>query len=446
MSKVRKKRPEAGGFTVINPLAAGIDVSSKEMVVAVLENGEVKIRCFGSFTCDLEELVHYLKSKNIQTVAMESTGVYWIRLFIMLQEAEIEVALVNAQHVKNVTGKKTDESDAEWIMRLHSCGLLRGSFQPDEKIRTLRAYSRQRKNLTSNCTRLINRIHKSFEQMNIKLHTVISDIDGLSGTRIIEAIIAGERNVQILADLCDGRIKADKQTILKSLQGLWRPEYLFELEQNYELLKMNKKLIKDCNHKLEEQLQIILASRNEGVMPELPDVKKKRSTSKNRVNFNLTAYLKELSGVDVTKMDGISDETALTLISEIGTDLTKWPTSDQFCKWLNLVPNTKITGGKIMSSKMQKKKNSAGQALRIAAHSLAKSKSPLGEYYRRIKARSGGLQATVATARKMAIMYYHMMTRQEEYNPQLLIDHQNKQNLYRINKLEKVLAKLREAS
>jgi transposase len=448
MSKVKtndEKVKRISQLTVINPTAAGIDVSDTEMMVAFPINSEqLEVRAFGCFTRDLHSICLCLKEHGITSVAMESTGVYWISLFLLLQEQGFEVFLVNAKHVKNVTGRKDDESDAEWIQKLHSCGLLKASFQPDNMTRTLRSMVRHRKNLVRTSTTYLNRMQKALELMNIKLHTLISDIDGKTGMLIIEAILAGERNAEKLSDLRDKRIKASREDIIKSLEGYWTTEHLFELGQCYELHKLHRQMINDCDMVIEKQLIEQIASNNEGVLPDIPHAKRKVS-GKNKIAFNLTSDLQAILGVDVTQMIGISELSALTIMSEVGTDMTKWKTEHHFTSWLGLAPNTKISGGKVISSKIAKKKHYAGQAFRMAANSLYNSKSPLGDHFRRLRAKAGAPKAIVATARKLAIIYYKMVSKQESFNPQALVDYQQKYKAKKINQLKKKIAQLEAA-
>lgn len=432
-------------LTVINPNAGGIDVSDTEMMVAYpITEEQLEVRSFGCFTSDLESIVKCLKDKQITSVAMESTGVYWVTLFLMLKEAGIEVCLVNAKHVKNVTGRKDDESDAEWIQKLHSCGLLQASFQPENMMRTLRSIVRHRKNLVETSSIYLNRMQKALELMNIKLHTVISDIDGKSGRRIIDAILSGERNPEVLADMKDIRIKASREEIIKSLKGYWTTEHLFELGQCYRLHLTHRQMIEECDKEIEKLLMEQIASKNEGVLTE-PKKTKRKVSSKSKVSFNLTSLLIENLGVDVTQIYGISELSALSIMSEAGLDMTKFKTEHHFTSWLGLAPNTKISGGKIISSRIMKKKHYAGQAFRIAASSLWHSKSPLGDYYRRIKSKAGPGKAVVATARKLAIIYYKMVLKREAFNPQALEDYQKKYKEQKISHLEKKIALLKAA-
>lgn len=449
MGKIKTKKEEVKKISqlqVINLKAAGIDVSDTEMMVAYPVNSEqLEVRTFGCYTSDLHLIAKCFKEHGITSIAMESTGVYWVSLFLLLQEYGFEVFLVNAKHVKNVTGRKDDESDAEWIQKLHSCGLLRASFQPDSMIRTLRSIVRHRKNLVRTSSVYLNRMQKALELMNIKLHTIISDIDGKTGLRIVEAILVGERNPEVLADMRDSRIKASREEIIKSLEGYWTTEHLFELRQCYKLYCQHRNMVEECDKEIEKLLIEQIASKNEGVIPDIPKVKRKAQNGKHKIPFNLTANLREILGVDVTKVFGISEISALTIMSEVGTDMSKWKTEHHFSSWLGLAPNTKISGGKIISSRIMKKKHYAGQAFRMAANSLYHSKSPLGEHYRRIRAKAGAAKAVVATARKLAIIYYKMVSNKEAFNPKALEDYQQKYKEKKINQLKKKIALLEAA-
>ena len=448
MSKIKTKKEvvkKISQIPIVNNKAAGIDVSDTEMMVAYpINSEELEIRSFGCFTRDLHSIAKCLKENGITTVAMESTGVYWVSLFLLLEEYGFDVFLVNAKHVKNVTGRKDDEGDAEWIMKLHRCGLLKTSFQPDSMTRTLRSLVRHRKNLVNTSSSYLNRMQKALELMNIKLHTIISDIDGKTGLLIIEAILSGERNPEILADLRDRRIKASREDIIKSLEGYWTTEHLFELRQCYEMYCLHRKMIEECDIEIEKQLREMILIKNDDVMPEFPKTKRKTS-NKHKVNFDLTSYLKEILGVDVTKIFGISELTALTVMSESGTNMKKWKTANHFTSWLNVAPNTKKTAGKIISCRIEKKKHYAGQAFRVAANSLYNSKSIMGDYYRRIKSKAGPGKAVIASARKLAIIYYNMVDKQESFNPKAMEDYQKKHNEKKINQLKKKIAQLEAA-
>jgi transposase len=435
-------------FPVTNPNSAGIDVGDTEMVVAIsADRCEKNVRTFGAFTSDYYEICNFLKENSITHVAMESTGVYWIQLYLILQQMGFEVILANAKHIKNVSGRKHDELDAMWIQKLHSCGLINGGFQPDVETRGLRDLMRHRQSLIQSQSQSTNRIIKALELMNIKTHTVISDIDGKTGKAIINSILQGERNAEVLASLADRRIKADKLTLEKSLKANWNDHQLYILKQQYEIYEFLSRQIKECDEQLENQIQKLIASKQIGVVPEIDHTRKrKRSTRKNSVSFNVTAYLESLLGADLTAIPGISEISALQIISEIGCDMSKWPTERHFVSWLNLVPNTKQSGGKIISSKVMKKKHRAGQVFRMAGSTLYNSKSVLGDFYRKKQARRGPATAIIATATKIAIAVYMMIKNKSNYQPQQLEKSQQKAKQYLIDKLEKRLADLKKAA
>lgn len=400
--------------SMINPDAAGIDIGSSFHFVAVpADRSASPVRRFGSFTKDLHDLAKWLKECQIKTVAMESTGIYWLQLFLILEEYGFEVFLVNAQHVKNVSGRKTDVLDCQWIQQLHSYGLLSASFQPDDMIRTLRGYMRHRKNLIQAYSTQILHMQKAFEQLNIKLHNVITDITGKSGQLIIKEILAGERDPERLALLAAGRVKASKEEIVLSLEGNWKAEPLFELRQSYELYLIYKQKIADCDHQIQKHMEELAGENGIKKCQEIP----RGVYSKNRFNFNATPYLNDIVGVDLTKIFGISEVSAMEIVSEVGVDMTKWPSERQFTSWLNLCPNNRISGGKTLRNKRKKSKNKAGQAFRMAAYALQRSDHYLGAFYRRMKSRGGALFATKATARKLAVIFYHMVNSQLEFNP-----------------------------
>lgn len=409
-----KKKEKAAKMQVINPSAAGVDVGSTFHYVAVPESrSDTPVRRFESFTRDLHDLAKWLKECAIETVAMESTGIYWVQLFMILEQYGFKVYLVNAHHVKNVSGRKSDVSDCQWIQQLHSYGLLSASFQPEELTRSLRGYMRHRKNLTQNYATHVLHMQKAFEQMNIKLHNVIADITGKSGQAIITAILAGERDAQALATLADKKVKCSKEELIKSLEGDWQDEPLFELKQAFELYAFYKEKISECDAEIEKAIQKFNPDIDTSDYKDAP----RKVYNKNRLNFNATLYLKDLVGVDITKIFGISEITALEIISEVGIDMSKWPTEKHFTSWLNLAPNNRISGGKILKTKRQKKMNKAAQAFKMAAYALQRSNHWLGSFYRRKKSHAGPLLATKATARKMAIIFYKMVKFQIEFNP-----------------------------
>lgn len=451
---MKKEKPKMGivkmgsGLPVFNPYAAGIDIGDTLHCVAINDGkGGHEVKTTSAFTCDLHEIVDYCKSNGVTTVAMESTGVYWLVLYLLLEEAGIEPYLVNAKHAKNVTGRKKDDTDSVWLQKLHTCGLLQKSFQPDNETRLLRSYTRQRKNLILLASDSVRRMQKALELMNIKIHTVISDLLGKTGMGMVKAIIAGERNPYILSKLCDPRIKASREEIIKSLQGIWKQEYLFMLEQAVENYEFLQKQIKSCEQKIQQQLLKQVAMVKQGDITCIEETpKKKAKAKKNQFDFSLLPYLIAIAGVDLCQIPGISKVTALEFISEVGIDMSKWKSSKHFAAWLNLTPNTKISGGKIISSKMMKKNNKAGQLLRQAASCLITNKTAIGHYYRTMRARLGGKGAALATAHKLARIIYTMLLKKTEYNSGMIVENQEKIKEEKIRKLEKQLACLKQVA
>lgn len=441
-----KKTRFGQGMPVQHLYAAGIDVGDTMHDVAISDGaGGHEVREYGSFTEDLTNLVAWLKSEGITTVAMESTGVYWLNLYLMLEEAGIEPYLVNARHVKNVTGRKKDDTDAIWLQKLHSCGLLQKSFQPEPEIRTLRDYVRQRKNLILISSDSVRRMQKALELMNVKIHTVISDILGKTGLAMVVSILKGERDVNELIKHKDPRIKASDEEIKKSLQGIWKEAYLFMLKQAYEEYMFYQRQIQSCDQKIREQLLKQAAEVLQGDITDV-EISGKKKSKKNRLSFNAEVLLSAIVGVNLCEVDGINEISCLELISEIGTDMSKWGTHKRFSAWLNVVPNTKITGGKIISSKIQKKKNQAGQTLRMAASSLSTSKLPLGDYARKMKARLGKKGGVVATAHKLARIIFTMIEQKQPYSAVIVASDQQKWKARRIKHLERQLKELKKAS
>jgi len=399
-----------------NPNAAGIDFSSREHVVAVPKyQTEHSVRTFGTFTEDLHRLAKWLTSCNVKTIAMESTGVYWYHLYTVLLDYGFEVYLVNAYYVKNVPGRKSDISDAQWLQELHSFGLLKACFQPDNLTRTLRNYVRLRKSIIEQMGSEVQRMQKALEQMNIKLNNVIRELTGKTGMAIIEAILSGERSPVALAKNRDYRIKASEQVIVKSLTGNWREEQIFNLQMAYEHYCFLQNQLKKCDKESEKTIK-----KMSGSSTKQKEIKEKKK-AKNSLNFNASQYLYNALGVDITQIFGVKETTGLTIVSETGINLKEtFPSEKQFLNWLNVVPDNKITGGKVISSRVRKKKNKAGFAFRDAANALWRAQNPLGDYLRRKKARSGSKQAIVSTARKIAAIYYKMVTEKVEFDPQYL--------------------------
>jgi transposase len=400
--KTRKKE-----LSVMYPDAAGIDIGSEVHYVCVPQDRDVQsVKKFGCFTKELIEMAYWLKSCQIKTVAMESTGVYWIPVFQILEANGFEVILVNARHVKNVPGRKTDVQDCQWLQQLHSYGLLRGSFRPNDEICILRSYIRQRENLMRSAASHIHRMQKALTQMNLQLHKVISDITGATGFKIIEAILKGERDPNKLASLRGPQIKNNEETIAMALQGDYREEHLFSLKQEYDLYNFYQAKIMECDTQVEQFYKRI----DSKIDPkEKPIEKCKSKCRKSHPKFDLREELYRTSGTDFTKIPGLDVLTLQTIFSEIGFDMSKWATEKHFASWLGLSPANKITGEKVFSTKTRKVINRAATAFRLAAYATAKSHTALGAYCRRLKTRLGAPKAITATARKLSCLFYRMM-------------------------------------
>lgn len=415
MANIRSRRGRKPRKTleILNPNAAGIDVGSGSHFVAVPSDCEGQtVREFECFTADLHRLAQWLKSCDVDTVVMESTGVYWIPLFQILEAADFTVLLVDARRVKNVPGRKSDVQDCQWLQQLHSYGLLSGAFRPDDQICVLRSYTRQRANLVRSSSPHILRMQKALTQMNVQLHKVISDITGVTGLRIIDAILAGERDPNTLAKLKHGRNRTPLDRIANALEGDYRDEQIFILKQELETYRYYSKQISDC----EVAITAYIKSFEERASVETlapPTVK-----GKGRRNPALRTELFRISGVDFTEIPGLDALTVQTIISEIGLDATRWPTAKHFASWLGLSPTNRITGGKIQSSSTRKVVNRATQAFRMAAQSLSRSPSAMGAYYRRMRAKLGGPSAVTAAAHKLARTFYRMLKSGQPYEDQ----------------------------
>ncbi len=400
-------------MTIQHPNAAGIDIGCASHFVAVPpDRADESVREFPSYTADLNGLADWLKTCGVDTVAMESTGVYWIPLFELLESRGFTVFLVNARHVKNVSGRKSDVLDCQWLQQLMTFGMLRGAFRPTESVCVLRSLWRQRATLLSTQGRYVQHMQKALTQMNIQLANTISDIAGETGQRILRAIVAGERDGAALAQLKDRRIHASEDEIAKSLQGNWRTEHLFALRQALNAFDFIGTQLAECDSAIERQMKGMHAHDGE------PGKDKRHSRPKNAPKLDLRTQLYKMCGVDLTRIDGINITTALAVISETGADMTRFPTAKHFACWLGLCPGTKISGGKMLSSKTKHTANRATQALRLAAAALRNSQSALGAYFRRMCARMDKPKAITAAAHKLARLIHTMLTKGEEYTDQ----------------------------
>ena len=416
----------------INPNGAGIDIGSEYIFIGI-ENQEVK--SFPTFTHSYQNAIEYLKTHNITTVAMEATGVYWFALYELLEEAGIKVCLVNGREVRNVPGRKSDVADCQWLQSLHSYGLLHPCFIPDEVTRQLRTYSRLRQDHLSLSTQHIQHIQKVFDSMNIKLHNVISQITGVSGMRIIKAILSGEKNPEKLAMLCENSIlKTKKELVIKSLTGNYRKEYLFALRQAVDGYEFYQNRMSECDKEIQKLLEEITKDR---MNP--PDIKKPKQIRHNVPQIdNLHELLMKLTGgKDPSQITGLTDKTLLEILSETGTDFSKWETEKHFTSWLCLAPGMHQSG-KRDKKKKKRGHTKAGQIFRQAAYSLNKSnKTALGAFYHRVKANKGAKIAIKATARKMAVLFYNIMTMGIEYVERGIIAYHEKMKEQQLKRLEK---------
>jgi transposase len=415
------------GLAMVNPDAAGIDIGHREHWCAVpAGRTDQPVQRFGTFTQDLQAMADWLKQCGIKSVAMESTGVYWIPAFQILEQRGFEVRLVNARQVKNVSGRKTDVLDCQWLQRLHSYGLLNASFRPTDQMCVLRSYLRYRDELVCARSTQCQHMQKALQQMNVQLHQVLSDITGASGLRMIEAILQGQRDGQKLAALADRRVRASPDTIAKALQGDYRAEHLFVLKTAFELHGIYQKQILRCD----EQVIAEMAKLPTRVDPEqkpLPARKAGRRPSADKVaGKDLRQELYRWTGVDLTAIEGIGVLSAQIILSEIGTDMNRWRTEKHFTSWLGLCPDNRISGGKVLSSHTRKVINPVADALRIAATTLEHTQSGLGAFYRRMKARLGSASAITATAHKLARLIYRLLKHGEDYVRQGLETYEEK--------------------
>ena len=473
--KAKKIKTKDGlALSIVNPNAAGIDVSSTEMQVCVPEDRDGdNNRKFGTFTEDLHEISAWLKSCKIDTVAMESTGVYWVQLYMILEADGFNVLMVNAKAIKNIGEKKTDEVDAEWIMLLHHYGLLRASFQPDNYARRIRNITRHRDAILRSSSKEVQHMQKAMELMNIKLTNVISDILGKSGQSIISAILEGERDASTLASLADPRCKSPKETIEKSLVAKWDDDLLFMLKQSFELYHYLQNQMKACDKQIESILQEYIAalpqeettnsdeSSSETINSDDTSSKKANSddtfskkdkefqradkpkSKKNEVTIDIEKYGYQVFGVNLMRMPGINEGSLLRLTGELGHGFIDNFNSDkEFCCWANVTPNNKISGGKVLSSKVPKRKNTVGLILRASANSLKASDTPLGCYFRRERAKKGYIPAIIATANKLCRILYILVKTKTEYDEALLKVNEDERLRKRLSKMQKEIEKI----
>jgi len=416
MSGQGKQTTSSGTLGAVHAHAAGLDIGSEEIWVCVPEGCDATpVRRFGTYTPDLHALADWLAACQIETVAMESTGVYWIPVYEILEARGFHVYLVNARHLKNVPGRKSDVKDCQWIQQLHSFGLLSASFRPAADMCALRAYLRHRTELIQHRAAHIQHMQKALQQMNVQLTLVLSDITGTTGMSIIRAILAGEHDPHRLATLRDRRCAKSPAEIAKALTGNYRPEHLFALKQALALYDTYTEKLRECDAEIERQFAAIPPATTDD-LPPIDRSDKGKSHSKNGPTYDARALLYRIVGVDLVATTGIGPVNVQQIIAEIGADVVAWPTVKHFSAWLGLAPHNDISGGKVLHSRILKTHNRAGQAFRMAAQSVSRSDSAFGAFYRRMKARLGPEKAIVATAHKIARTFYHLLKYRVPYH------------------------------
>jgi transposase len=414
MNRNRSKSKIDRTMPMVHPNAAAIDIGATMHMAAVrADRAPEPVRSFGTFTADLHRLVDWFTECGVETVVMESTSVYWIPIFELLDARGFTVFLVNARDAKHVPGRKTDVSDAQWLQRLHSHGLLRASFRPKGQIAELRAYVRQRERLLEYAASHIQHMQKALTEMNLQLHHVVADITGTTGLRIIRAILAGERDPEVLARLRHYSCHSSAETIAKALTGSYRTEHLFALEQALALYDVYHEKVSACDVRIEAVLKELSIDRGHR-SDSLPS-SRRRTDQANGLAFDARAALFALLGKDITQIDGLGPYLSLKLIAECGDDLSAWPSAKHFISWLCLAPSNKISGGKVLSSRTRRSGSRATALLRLAAVTVGRTDTALGAFYRRLSARIGKAKAVTATARKIAVLFYNAVRHGMEY-------------------------------
>jgi len=464
-SKVPSPGPiaPAAQMPVVHPHAGGIDVGASEHYVCVPSDavpaGESPVRSFGVFTRDLDQLVDWLQARKVKTVAMESTGVYWMVLYEKLERAGIEAVLVNARHLRQVPGRKTDVKDCQWLQQLHSYGLLNGSFRPSQEIGCLRALMRHRSNLVVQKGQQVQHMQRAFQQMNVLLHRVVSDVDGDTGLRIVDAILAGERDPKVLVQLRDYRIKRSTEAEMEAaLSGEWRAEHLLVLRQAREAHQFFERQIRACDEAVTAQLQALPSAPPPSppppetqpvCRPALPAAgasvksgktqgqRKRRKVGGNEPAADLMPELIRICGVDLSAVSGLNMLGILILLSEVGVDMSGWRSEKAFSAWLGLAPGNKISGGRILSSRTPYVVNRVATLLRTLAVTIGRTDTWLGSFHRRMRARLGSAGAATATARKLACIVYHLLKYKEPYQDVNRVLYEERIRRHRVHKLRR---------
>jgi len=449
----------ASAMPVVHPHAAGVDVGATEHFVCVPEDavapGHSPVRSYSAFTGDLDKLVEWLRECKVKTVAMESTGVYWIPLCQKLEAAGMEVVLANARHLRQVPGRKTDVKDCQWLQRLHSYGMLSGSFRPADEFCRLRTLLRHRENLVDGCGRQVQYMQKALNYMNVHLHHAVSDLNGQTGLRILDAILAGQHDPKVLVQLRDDRIKrSTPEQMEAALQGDWRQEHLFVLRQAREAYRFLEEQIAQCDRQIEQVLaQIVIEPASapaasppaDPVASAEPTAKKKKHRTRkigHGLKKDLTPELERICGVDLTRVIGLNVLSVMIILSEIGVDMSRWRSAKAFSSWLGLNPGNKISGGKLLSSRTPHVVNRVSILLRTLATAVGRSDTWLGVFHRRMRARLGPAGANTATARKLACLIYHLLKYKEAYIDVDVLIYSQKIQRQRLGRLRKTAEEL----
>ena len=417
--KPRRRRVDWKALEIVHRDAAGIDIGGREHWVAIRpDRDEDPVRRFDCFTADLEQMAKWLVGKGVRSVAMQSTGVYWMPVYEVLEQSGLEVYLVNARHTKNLpgrTGRKSDVQECQWLLKLHTFGLLNNSFQPTDEIRVARTMWRHRSNLVAQASSAIQRMQKALTEMNVQIHNVLSDLSGVSGMSIMKAILKGERDPWTLAALANPSVKASPADIAKSLHGNWREELLLVLRQEVELYQTYQDKIAECDQQLRRHLQSLASKVDLQAQPLGPRPKGKKAPRSNAPKFDLRSELYRITGVDWTQVNGIDVQVAQTVITEVGVDLSSFPSERHFASWLGLCPMNEQSSGRILNRRTPKVVNRATVAFRLAASGLLRSQSYLGAQYRRLRTRLGAPKAITAMARKLACLFYRLLRHGQPY-------------------------------
>ncbi len=433
------------GLSRVNQNAAGVDIGATEIVACVSGGAEIQlVKAFGNYTVDLKAISEWFRGHGVKTVAMESTGVYWIPLFEELERQGFECLLISSRSLRKVAGQKTDVEDAQWIQTLHSYGLLKGSFRPQGDLVALRTLLRHRAQLVEHRAPHILHMQKALLQMNIQLSQAVTDVTGVTGQKIIRAIVDGERNPGVLAAFRDPGCKHSVEEIEKALTGTWREEHLYVLKQSLELYDFYTEKIEACDEEISRRYGMTRPDWKAGELPAMPD-KKKNAHSKNAPKDAqaIREHLYRINGVDLTRVDGLGVSLSQEVTMEVGSNVgEKFLTDKHFSRWLGLAPKHDITGGKVLSNHTLKTKNRAGQAFRMAAQAVKNADCPFGALYRRLRARLGPAQATVATAHAIARVVYHMLKYKVEYDPMSVNEYQKKYEEQQVKYMKKKAARL----